>query len=785
MGYKSIITKAGADLFTNAIALGNKIEINRVKVGDGRVPSGQAELTDIIKPVTINTKLGEKKFVPGNPSIMRISVQTLNDGLIQPVYVRELGLYSGNTLVIYAWADTDDPSIIMPVPEEAEYPDTIRLHDIGVFITDQENSLITVSFDIAGLVSYEQMVEYVAQNGGNTEELKEHIESLVYSESGVHGLRIQDNKLEYFDGEAWQESALGGGAGQLETGTSNLKIQVEVIQIESSLNLYGIFVMVQNLTNKTYVIKQTNEIGVIDLKGIAAGEHSISIQNIFPNFVNSVPKTITLEDNESALVEMFITQKGMSGERITYEKSGFWEVPPGIEEVDVWVVGGGAGSGGIGAGGLPDPTNYSGGGSGYAHLYRSVPVLPGDIINVVVGAGGAPFSGGGISYFKDMKYLARGGNTGATIGSGNRTGGAGGTGGGAGATDTYKIAGNGGSNGTDGGNNSGGVAGDMGGSGQRQGLAWNSTTNPYNGLRYAPGGGGGSPTGEAYSTGIGGYGDKGKGGTANKGVHQSGTSGIVIIYPREQKRIRSEQLLNWHNQGLEISVGGVTPNTPDYNQICTISRVGTDNYKLTVNLKPEVFGMGLVGLDVYAIGGGGEPDSAQQSYSSTTVKVGSETLTAAGGARADGGCGGGGSALNNSTKNAGNGGSAGSSGGVSQEGQIGGRGGNVPLIISRNGIKGIGGVNGGGGLYGGGGSGYGANKGGDPKGKYGGGAAPVANTSNKIAGGGGYLSYKRISMLTAITIEITIGLGASSYGSSGGDGVVFIFPVYEGSVLPE
>lgn len=131
-----------------------------------------------------------------------------------------------------------------------------------------------------------------------------------------------------------------------------------------------------------------------------------------------------------------------------------WPVPPGCTEVEVFIVGGGAG-------GRSASGQYKAGcGGGYTKTFRgkgyvkpssgtwmgtyydgrdgdAISVTPGEKITIVVGKGGATNSPGSASYFKSPTYQAEGGKIGGTSGSstGIKYGGNGGSGGGAGGCD--------------------------------------------------------------------------------------------------------------------------------------------------------------------------------------------------------------------------------------------------------------------------------------------------------------------------------------------------------------
>lgn len=225
-----------------------------------------------------------------------------------------------------------------------------------------------------------------------------------------------------------------------------------------------------------------------------------------------------------------------------FTSSGTFTVPAGVTTIDVFLVGGGAGSG------IETSNGMGGSGGGYTHTER-LAVTPGNQASVLVGAGGVGANDGSASTFTlGSKVLtANGGKKCAQA-----VGGAGGSGGGGGGQ-YQTVAGNGGSDGSNGFastpyNNGTQAFTYAGGSGQ------GSTTKAFgesSGTLYAGGGGGcWVPTGYPGSRGFGGAGGGGDGsnytekagatgGTPNTGggagasanmpYANNGGSGIVIV----------------------------------------------------------------------------------------------------------------------------------------------------------------------------------------------------------------------------------------------------------------
>ena len=229
----------------------------------------------------------------------------------------------------------------------------------------------------------------------------------------------------------------------------------------------------------------------------------------------------------------------VKGQQI-FTSSGNFTVPVGVTAIDVFLVGGGGGSG------IEYSNGWGGSGGGYASTTKKLPVTPGSVASVLIGAGGNATDGGATTFTIGSTTLTA---NGGKIGSGGNSG-AGGSGGG-GGIQYGGTAGNGGSDGSNGKDSvsSSGTVSKTGGAGQ------GSTTRAFaesGGTLYSGGGGGAwSPTGYTGSRGFGGAGGGGNGqehfstinvatgGTANTGggagghygatANGSGGSGIAIV----------------------------------------------------------------------------------------------------------------------------------------------------------------------------------------------------------------------------------------------------------------
>lgn len=232
--------------------------------------------------------------------------------------------------------------------------------------------------------------------------------------------------------------------------------------------------------------------------------------------------------------------------------SGTWTVPAGVTSLsNVAIVGGGGPGGGLNSTG-------GGGGGGQVVFLTDYAVTPGQVITVVIGAGGQGGENGDPSSFDGN--VAAGGAAGGDAGSGNGAstnggGGGGGSVGGSGGASTGTGADGGAGSSNWGGGGGGGVAGAAGdgdaassdfagdgGDGDQSGLTiFGSTSYGDNGWLAGGGGGGegglggqgggGNGAVDSFSDGQDGLANTGGGGGGGAGNNDSGHggSGVILI----------------------------------------------------------------------------------------------------------------------------------------------------------------------------------------------------------------------------------------------------------------
>lgn len=204
---------------------------------------------------------------------------------------------------------------------------------------------------------------------------------------------------------------------------------------------------------------------------------------------------------------------------LSYTAAANYTIPAGRSRLDVFLVGAGGGCA------TPQGTNGgSGGTGGYTKTMNGISVSPGQVINIVVGAGSVG-NGGQSSVSRSGTVLAsvEGGE-----GWGNKnlrpSGGSGG-GAGAGTSQNSRCAGQGGTNGGDGYTNGSSTTSSFGLS-KGQGTttrAWGSSS----GTLYAGGGGGGCRGDNASVVFVAGAGGAGGGGSGAKGYQVAGANGAA------------------------------------------------------------------------------------------------------------------------------------------------------------------------------------------------------------------------------------------------------------------
>lgn len=168
--FKTIITDAGADVFTHLMSSGNPLVLHKAMVGDGVSSGDNSKLTALVNQRPVDVALGERTFEEGPPSYMTIPIQVTNAGLAAPVYVREMGLFclgeSGeDVLFSYSSLEGGDSDNVLPATTLGAKSDTIHLHDVTIIATNQVNANVTLVLSQTATVTRAQLMEYAAPIG--------------------------------------------------------------------------------------------------------------------------------------------------------------------------------------------------------------------------------------------------------------------------------------------------------------------------------------------------------------------------------------------------------------------------------------------------------------------------------------------------------------------------------------------------------------------------------------------------------------------------------------------
>lgn len=292
-----------------------------------------------------------------------------------------------------------------------------------------------------------------------------------------------------------------------------------------------------NINDGTWYYKgfgnNTNSLGV---SNSVVGGFGVNVTYYFRAFSYSVINGTDLTSSTTRIANITIRQITQ-----VFTTSTTWTVPSGVNQVQVFCVGGG----GAGGWGSTQKDNFGGGGGGGGFTTTvTSPVISGQQLHIIIGSGGGYMADGSDTYISEIQSSralgGKHGNAGRPPGGGwEGDGGSGGSGGGGGCfywtgSAGSSRAGNGGSNGSD-----GEAAGGSKGKGQ------NFTTCAFGQsgatLYSGAGGGGGSGQNANSERGIGGQGGGGNGqdvfrggstGTPNSG----GGGGGGMVYTSSSDR---------------------------------------------------------------------------------------------------------------------------------------------------------------------------------------------------------------------------------------------------------
>lgn len=165
--FKSTVTDKGVEVLTRMIAAGHKLNLVAAAVGDGVANVSPNTLTDLVHPIAVDTQIGEKSYVEGEPSYIKIPVQVTNRGLTNAQVIREVVTYGQDEDGIvfaftYSWLDGEDSDNILPSCSLPDEPDTIHIHDVAVVVTSQEDAFIQIQVGVGSYITRDEMIAYAA-----------------------------------------------------------------------------------------------------------------------------------------------------------------------------------------------------------------------------------------------------------------------------------------------------------------------------------------------------------------------------------------------------------------------------------------------------------------------------------------------------------------------------------------------------------------------------------------------------------------------------------------------
>lgn len=168
--FKSIVTDTGVETLTALIASGRNLVLTRATAGSGIPDVSPNTLSDMVNPENVVANLAGKEFVDGTPAIMRIAVQITNEALEANVWVREIGVFGQDIngkeiLFCYGWLDGEDSDNVIPATSFEDEADTVHIHDLAVFITNQEAAAVSVQVGAGSYITNTQLIAYAAPVG--------------------------------------------------------------------------------------------------------------------------------------------------------------------------------------------------------------------------------------------------------------------------------------------------------------------------------------------------------------------------------------------------------------------------------------------------------------------------------------------------------------------------------------------------------------------------------------------------------------------------------------------
>lgn len=486
--YFAIITNQGAARLANATALGTKLNLTKMAVGDanGTLPIPEPEQTKLINQKRI-APLNLLEVDPNNSSqIIAEQIIPENEG---GFWIREIGLYDDEGILI---AVANCPETYKPQLQEGSG----RTQTIRMILIVSSTSAITLKIDPSVVLA-----------------TREYVDISVKSFSD-ESLKIAKNLTDVSDKSAAREALELGTAATKNTGTSLGDVM--------AVGAFGLGVGPQHRSDAFSNIAQIYRINASSTSTPGGGDYGVvclpcdgtpstgyvAVSGGGIAFIGSSntpangvkwSRVYTSEDKPSGL--LLNTQ--------TFTASGTYKPTLGAKFIRITLTGGGGGGGGCQSHNNTETFSGAGGGAG-ATVITQFTLTGAASYVITIGSGGvgrlgaANGGGGGVSSFSSL-FSAPGGGGGGKSGVSNTAGGSGGTA----TTGDIRITGGSGADGQSGSVMMAGIGGcSYFGGGGRAGAGGGVSGN-------APGSGGGGAYDVSYV------------GTMYKGG--DGASGIAII----------------------------------------------------------------------------------------------------------------------------------------------------------------------------------------------------------------------------------------------------------------
>ncbi|HEA2877255.1 TPA: phage tail protein [Escherichia coli] len=378
--YLAILTNQGAARLANAAALGTKLNLTQMAVGDanGTLPTPDPAQTKLINQKRI-APLNLLTVDPANTSqIIAEQIIPENEG---GFWIREIGLYDDDGILI---AVANCPETYKPQLQEGSG----RTQTIRMILIVSSTSSITLKIDPSVVLATRKYADDKAI------ELKLYVDDLMSKH-----LAADDPHSQY----ATKDSPTFTGKPKAPT--------PPVVANDTQVATAGFVQAV--------------------IAALVSGE-----------LANKQPLDKTLTDLSGKDVAAILEYLGLEGvtslRSATFTSSTLWTAPAGVTEIEL----DGTGAGGGGGTGGPATIGGGGGGAGEAVVGRKITVVPGTTYTITIGLGGdggtsvtSNGGDGGTTSFDTLLSLA-GGKGGLKTGA---VGVAGGTGGNDGLPGTFNV----------------------------------------------------------------------------------------------------------------------------------------------------------------------------------------------------------------------------------------------------------------------------------------------------------------------------------------------------------